>query len=154
VELIERGEIDQAQALLEPGYQQDRGNLQYAFNLGRVAYAKKQYTKAEEYTRQAIALNPNMGESYVSLGMIQLKENRPVDAQQSLQKAVELNPYDQRYHTSYGIVLEVNGDCPAAMAQFDAALALNPGEGLTQREMARCRASAASSGPGRSALKP
>jgi len=86
--------------------------------------------------------------------MIQLKENYPLEAQKSLKRAVELNPYDPRFHTSYGIVLEVTGNCPAAMSQFDAALALNPGDGLTQREVFRCRAVASRAGSQSSPARP
>lgn len=153
-EYMDRGEIDKAQALLEPGYQQNRGNVRYAFNLGRAAYLKQQYPKAEGYIREAIAIDPNFGDSYVYLGMMHLKENHPLEAKKSLQRAVELNPYDPRFHTSYGIALEVNGDCPDALSQFDAALALNPGDGLTEREVYRCRAAAASTSSASSPVKP
>jgi Flp pilus assembly protein TadD len=72
--------------------------------------------------------------------MIQLKENRPREAEASLSRAVELNPWDAQFRTSYGIVLASNGNCAAAMTQFNAALSLSPDDALTQREIFRCRA--------------
>ena len=73
---------------------------------------------------------------------IELKENHPQEAQISLRRAVELNPYSAPFHTSYGIVLALNGDCAAATQQFEAALNLNPGDFLTTTQLLRCRGSA------------
>ncbi|MBZ5661490.1 MAG: tetratricopeptide repeat protein [Acidobacteriia bacterium] len=154
VEYLNNDQIDRAQAMLETGYQRDHGDFRYAFNLGRVHYVKRQLDQAEEYARQAIALNPNLADSYISLGQIQLKGNRPAEALKTVRRAVELNPYNAQFHTVYGIVLEVNGDCPAAIPQFEDALALNPGEGLTQREIFRCRSIAASPGSASTPDKP
>ncbi len=144
-EYIDRKEFDQAEALLESVGVNGCGDYRFSLNLGRVQYFKKQYASAEVSIRRSIALDPYAGEPYVYLGMTQLKQEHPREALVSLQRAVELNPEEAHFHTSYGIVLEVNGDCPAALSQFDAALALNPGDGLTEREVFRCRAAAASS---------
>jgi tetratricopeptide (TPR) repeat protein len=153
-EYLNHKEIEKAQTILETEYQRNRGDFRFAFNLGRVYYVKNQFAQAEEYTRQAISLNPNLADTYVSLGQIQLKQDRPADALKSISRAVELNPFNAQFHTIYGIVLKVNGNCPAALSQLEAALALNPGDGLTQREMFRCRESAASSRSANSPAKP
>jgi len=153
-ELIDQKEFDQAEALLESAQLKGGGDARFALNLGRVEYHKKQYPKAEENIRRSIALGPYAGEPYVYLGMIQLKQDHPREALVSLQRAVELSPMEAHFRTSYGIVLEMNGNCPAAMSQFEAALALTPGDGLTLREMFRCRAASASSGLGSSSAKP
>ena len=138
VEWISRGELEQAQSALEKGLQENREDSRFATNLGRALYLQKQYAKAEEFTRHAMALDPNVAESYVTLGEIQLKQNRPAEAKDSVRRAVELSPFDAHYHTIYGIVLELNGDCPQAMIQFNAAEALVPGDFFTRREMAKC----------------
>ena len=144
-ELLSRGEFDAAGALLEEAYRQHSGDYRIAYNLGRVSNAKNQIAQGVEYTQQAIAIYPNYSDAYVSLGAMELKQGRPADAQQSMRRAVEVGPYSAPAHTSYGIVLAMNGDCTQAMTQFEAALALNPDEGLTQREMALCRVSLAPS---------
>jgi tetratricopeptide (TPR) repeat protein len=140
VELIERMEYERAQLLLEAAYRKNSGDYRVALNLGRLHYVQKQYAKAEESTRKAIALGPNVADPYVYLGMIQLKQNHSREAQASLSRAVELNPWDAHFRTSYGIVLASNGDCTAAMPQFNAAMSLSPDDALTQREIFRCHA--------------
>jgi protein O-mannosyl-transferase len=140
VELIERKEYERAQFLLESAYRENSGDYRVSLNLARLQYVQRQYAKAEEYTRKSIALGPNVADPYVYLGMIQLKENHPREAQASLSRAVELNPWDAHFRTSYGIVLASNGDCTAALSQFNAALALSPDDAVTQREIFRCHA--------------
>jgi Tfp pilus assembly protein PilF len=138
VEWMNRGELEQAEMLLETGLQENRQDFRFALNLGRVMYVKKQYAKAEEFTRQALALDPNVADPYVSLGKIELRQNRLVDAENSMRRAVEINPFNAGFHTVYGIVLELNTDCAQAMIQFKAALRLSPGDFFSQREMSRC----------------
>jgi Flp pilus assembly protein TadD len=81
-----------------------------------------------------------MADLYVILGQIRLKQSRLKEAQDNLRLAVDLDPYSAPIHTSYGIILALNGDCRDANVQFDDALSLNPGEGLTELQKRRCSA--------------
>ena len=137
-ELIGRDDLDAAQSLLEAGYR-EHGDFRLAFNLGRVYYAKQQYAEAKRYTERALELEPNFPEAHVSMAEIQLKESHPQEAQVSLRRAVELDPYSAPFHTSYGIVLALNGDCAAATHQFEVAIDLNPGDALANMQLLRCR---------------
>ena len=103
--------------------------------------------KAESFMQRGMAANPNDAEAYVYLGQIQLRQHRPSEAQENLRHAVALNPYSAAFHTSYGIVLAMNGNCTDADQQFEASLALNPGDPLTTMQMYRCRASLAPAAP-------
>jgi Flp pilus assembly protein TadD len=103
-------------------------------------YNKGEYRKAESLLLQVKEIDPTVSDPYVLLGQIQLRQGRPKEAQENLRNAVHLNPYSWSLHTIYGVVLAQNGDCPGADQEFEAALALNPGEALTQSQMARCRA--------------
>ena len=142
-ELIIQREIDRAQPLLETGYKEYPQDSRINYNLGRLNYIKREYPKAEKYTRDAIRLDPISADSYVLLGQILLMQDRAQEAIQNVQRATQLNPYDPTYHTSYGILLKMIGDCASANAQFDQALALNPKDGLTQLQMRSCQASLA-----------
>jgi tetratricopeptide (TPR) repeat protein len=153
-EYLNRKDFDRAEALLASVAGNSGGDSRFSLNLGRTQYFKRQYASAEENLRRSIALGPYVGEPYVYLGMIQLKQDHPREALVNLRRAVELSPLEPHYRTSYGIGLEVNGDCASAMSQFEEALALNPGDGLTQREIFRCRSAAAAAGKGSGAAKP
>jgi hypothetical protein len=142
-QLIIRGEMEPAQTLLEAGYQEFPGDDRFVFNLGRLNYINKQYSRSEEYAREAIRLDPISADSYFLLGQILLKQGRAPEAIQAFGRAVELNPYDATYHTSYGIVLRMNGDCAGADSQFGEALAINPDDVIGHLQMLACQASLA-----------
>ena len=143
VEWMLRGNIGQAQAMLERVRQEHPDDWRSAFNLGRLEYLKHDYPEAEQHLRRAIKLRPTAADPYVTLGQIQLKANRPRDALESMHRAVELNAYSSRFHTIYGLVLEVNGKCPAAVTEFEAALALDPNSYALGGRMGRHRAAPA-----------
>lgn len=140
LELMSRNDMAGAQKLLETGYQNNPSDFHFPLNLGRLYYTKHDYQKAESLMLQAQKLAPDLADTYVFMGQIQLREQRLKEAQESLHHAVKLNPYSAAYHTTYGIVLALNGDCTDADQQFEAALALDPGDAVTQGQMSRCRA--------------
>jgi Flp pilus assembly protein TadD len=140
MEMMSRGALAGAQTLLETGYRNDPSDFHFPLNLGRLYYSKGDYQKAESYMLQAKNLAPELADPFVFLGQIQLRQHRVKEAQESLRLAVNLNPYSAQNHTIYGIVLASNGDCVDADQQFEAALALEPGDALTQHQMSRCRA--------------
>jgi tetratricopeptide (TPR) repeat protein len=140
MELMGRGDIEGARALLETGYQKDPTDFHFPLNLGRLYYGRGEYQKAESYMLEAKQLAPELADPYLFLGQIELRQHRVKEAQENLRLAVNLNPYSAQNHTIYGIVLASNGDCVNADQQFEAALALEPGDALTQRQMSRCRA--------------
>jgi Flp pilus assembly protein TadD len=138
--LIVRNDIDGAQKLLESGYRDHPADFHFALNLGYMYYGKGQYQKAEPMLLRVKEIDPRVADADVLLGQIQLRRGHPKEAQVYMRNAVHLNPYLWSLHTIYGVVLAQNGDCPDAEHEFEAALDLNPGEGLTQHQMDRCRA--------------
>lgn len=146
-EMISRQDLDGAQKILETGFRNDPSDFRFSLNLGRLYYRKGDYQKAETYMLRTKELSPDLAEAYMFLGQIQLRQRRLKDAQNSLHHAVSLNPYSAPFHTSYGIVLALNGDCTDADQQFEAALSLNPGDPLTTIQMFRCRATLSGAAP-------
>ncbi len=138
VEMIGRHEMDGAQKLLEMGYRNNPGDYHFQLNLGRMYYRRGDFRKAESFLLQVRELEPNLPDAYILMGQIQLKQDRPKEAQESMRQAVQLNPYSAPTHAIYGAVLALNGDCTDADQQFQAALTLNPGDTLTQVQMNRC----------------
>jgi len=145
LELMSRGDLNGAQKLLETGYQNNPSDFHFPLNLGRLYYTRHDYPKAETLMLRAETLSPDLADTYVFLGQVQLRERRLKEAQESLRHAVSLNPYSATYRTTYGIVLALNGDCTDADQQFEAALALDPGNALTQGQLSRCRAALSTS---------
>jgi tetratricopeptide (TPR) repeat protein len=141
--LIFLKENERARTLLEAGYQKYPGDDRFVFNLARLNYNERQYSNSEKFAREAIRLVPLSADTYILLGQVLLKQDRPQEAIQAIHRGVELNPYNATYHTSYGIVLKMKGDCADAISQFDEALALNPTDGITHLQKLGCQASLA-----------
>jgi protein O-mannosyl-transferase len=137
-EMMSRQELAQAQQILETAFQAHPQDSQLSLNLGRLYYRKGDLPKAEEFIQGAVRLDSSLADTYVVLGQIRLKQNRRKEAQDSLRHAVDLNPYSAPYHTSYGIILALTGDCPDADRQFDAAISLSPGDGIAELQKHRC----------------
>lgn len=139
-EMMSRHQLGPAELVLKNAYDAQPSDSHISLNLGRLYYREGDLPKAEAFIANAVRLDPTMADPYVVLAQIRLKQNRPKEAQNILRQAVELNPYSAPFHTSYGMVLALNGDCADANRQFDAALSLNPGEGLTELQKRRCGA--------------
>jgi tetratricopeptide (TPR) repeat protein len=142
-----RNDLAGAEKLLETGYRDNPANFLFPLGLGRLYFNKRDYQKAEPYLLQAHALEPAVSDPYLLLGQIQLRQGHIKEAQENMRTAVHLDPYSWSLHTIYGVVLAQNGDCPGANQEFEAALALNPGEAVTQAQLARCRAKQSSALP-------
>jgi len=93
-------------------------DLGYAYStLRRPADAKDEFTRA-------IALDPNMGDAYLNLGITLIPDD-PSGAIEPLRHAVDLLPQNARAKWFLGVALENSGKLPDAIAQFRAARALD-----------------------------
>jgi len=54
--------------------------------------AKNQLAEAESEYRQAITIDPKLGDAYDRLGLVELRQDRPTAAATSFSRAVELDP--------------------------------------------------------------
>jgi tetratricopeptide (TPR) repeat protein len=150
--LLIRNDLAGAQKLLETGYRNNPDNFLFPLGLGHLYFNKRDYQKAESYLLQAHAIEPISSDPFVLLGQIQLRQGHMKEALENMRSAAHLNPYSWSMHSIYGVVLAENGDCSGADQEFEAALALNPGDALTQAQLARCRAKQSSALP--AATKP
>lgn len=140
VEWLDRGQTDKAKELLEPLVRDHPEDWLGWANLGRADYRSGDYVGAEASLRRAIGLNPGGAAAFTILGQVELRTNRPAEALASEGRAVELLPLEYRFHTIYGVTFEASGDCHSAIAQFETALTLHPGDTISQQQLEQCRA--------------
>jgi TolB-like protein/DNA-binding winged helix-turn-helix (wHTH) protein len=62
-------------------------------------------TLAEQYGREAVALDPDLAEGHASVGIAEVYEHKFVDAEKELQRAIELNPNYAMAHHWYSLYL-------------------------------------------------
>jgi DNA-binding winged helix-turn-helix (wHTH) protein/Flp pilus assembly protein TadD len=87
--------------------------------------------RARAYARKALVLNPDSGEAYAVLGMLDTEKmggNMPAltQALKDLRRAIALDPGSGPAHEWYGIALLEKGNVAAAYAELDKAAQLDP----------------------------
>ena len=117
---LRQGEQQQAFANLERAIAQDEGLWRSWNALGRLRDAEKNYAKAREAYRKAIALNPKAAFLHNNLGFSLLASGEPVYAERSLGRALELDPDLTIAATNLRLALAFQGRYGPALAGANA----------------------------------
>jgi Flp pilus assembly protein TadD len=84
------------------------------------------FAEAIDALNKAIAINPNAGPVYNSLGYAHLALGEPGPAVEALKRYASINPTEPNPHDSLGEALMASGDFEQAEAEFKKALELSP----------------------------
>jgi tetratricopeptide (TPR) repeat protein len=76
--------------------------------------------------QRALALDPNRSESYLTLGLLQLRANLPDQAEASFEKAIEADPKAMSAQLALGGFYQARNRFPEAEAQFHHASEVDP----------------------------
>lgn len=109
-------------------------------NLGKALLLAGQLERAEPFLREALQLRPDRGVTRRDLGLILLRTDRSAEAREHLRQAARDIPDDPAVHNYLGTALAVTGDLPAAVAEFQRALTLDPKDDSIRQNLARARA--------------
>ena len=113
----------------DPQYAQPHAGLADAYNLlgsyGWLPFADANARAAEAATR-AITLDGTVAEAHVSLAHVHETRFEWDAAEAGYRLAIELNPGSVTAHHWYGILLSKRGTFPAATAEIEKAMALDP----------------------------
>jgi tetratricopeptide (TPR) repeat protein len=88
-------------------------------------------------TQQTIALAPNRWEAYLSLALLQVKNNQPDAAEASFKKVIDLDSKAMQPHMMMGAFYQSHSRLEDAEKQFRAAMALDPGNIAPREAIAR-----------------
>jgi protein O-mannosyl-transferase len=81
---------------------------------------------AQAEFEQAVQLAPSFTIAMNSLGMLLMREHRPIEAMQRYRQAIELDPGYAEVRVNYGDALLAQGDKAAAFSQYSEAAARRP----------------------------
>jgi Tfp pilus assembly protein PilF len=87
---------------------------------------KKDYNRAEQFARKALALDPNLAEAHASLGVVLNMLYRFDESDIELRRAIALNPNYAMAHHWYAYHLLHVARATEALAENDRALLLDP----------------------------
>ncbi len=94
------------------------------------------YRKAEEYALRALALDPDLAEARISLGMAKFRNSRDAaQAEKHFLRAIEIEPSLATAHHWYSIVLNETGRPAEALREMEIAARLEPGSALMQANL-------------------
>jgi len=82
--------------------------------------------------------NPRTGTAHNNLGVLQLKQHRPVDAAVEFRRAIELDPTYPEPRSNLGEALQLQGDIPGAIVQYQAALSLSAAYDMAAYDLGLC----------------
>ena len=84
------------------------------------------FTRASEYFRQAIDINPNEWSAWYGLSSVNYKQDNFGAAEYYMKKALNLNPSSSVLYYFYGIILNKSNCRDKAFSMFDKSLELDP----------------------------
>ena len=82
--------------------------------------------EGEPLLKQAIAINPRLGDLYYALGLLLVRQERTGEALAALKKATEVEPAQVMYTYTYALALNSNKQANKAVQVLEAALRTHP----------------------------
>ena len=123
--LIDIGELDQAEMYFKKALDLDQGRQYSAFSywgLGRFAFQKEQYEKAQGYLQQALQLQPNYyirSQVYLVYARIELAGGNNQEGIDYLRKAVNKDPENQGLHLLLAETMQKAGLLEEALKEYE-----------------------------------
>ncbi len=136
-----RGDIARAEMLYRRSMEAHESAVAHIF-LGWAMSKQGRYREAIAECREAIRLDPRIGNPYNDIGAYYIALGQHVEAESWLRQALAAPRYAQRHypHANLGLVLETKGDLDGAIAEYEAALGLVPGYTPARDALVRLRA--------------
>lgn len=142
--LLQSGQGDPAIGLFEKALGLIDDDPEVWDNLGLAYFQRNDFAKALEYYRKALDLDPTFAFAYSNLGILYLarpsdKARRPEDlrsALENLNRAAALDPALAIAFRGLGVAYKESGKTAEAIASWEKAVSLNPGDGYSVNSLA------------------
>jgi tetratricopeptide (TPR) repeat protein len=135
--LIADHEASKAKEHIDLLLQKDANDPQVHEAAANLLSAEADYSGAVQQMQKAIALAPNRWESYLNLGLLQMRTNQPDPAEVSFKKAVELSPSSMSAQLALGGYYQSRGRFTEAERQLRQAIAVDAKNPEPRAQLAR-----------------
>jgi predicted O-linked N-acetylglucosamine transferase (SPINDLY family) len=125
-QLAQRGQLDEAIALLQRAVELEPGHAAAHHNLGSAYRDRGEPQAALAAYGEAVRLAPQSAEAHYGVGLMLMGERRYEEALASLRRAIELNPRIAEARFEAGNAHMGLGNWQAALGEFKAAIAARP----------------------------
>ncbi len=137
--LLQAGDLEQAASRLELAREAKPGDATLLFRLAGLNFDLQRYDVAREYVQAAISISPATWLYHYLLGLVERGANHLADSRTSLEMAIKLQPTEAPAFNALGEVLLEQGEHQAAIAAFEKAVKLAPGDATFQRNLASAK---------------
>ncbi len=120
------GDVERAIPKLEAVSKAEPWNPQPVARLGFCFERQRDYRRAEESFREALARDPRFLEARIGLGQVLMQQNRAGEGIEEFRRAVELAPGNAQARELLGNALLIQGKVPEAVVELTEAIRLNP----------------------------
>ena len=120
---VAAGQVDAALADAKGMAAQFADSGEFQLTYGRLLLRKGDYAAAADALAKAAAAMPRSAEAHARLGYAYQYTNRTAEALEAYRKAVELDPKNIDYRTTYGLILGVNKQADAGIAELNKVIA-------------------------------
>jgi tetratricopeptide (TPR) repeat protein len=125
--LVQPPMVAETEKIIEEVFVQDANYIEaYILKASLLSAQKKSEKEVLEVLNQAVALDPNRGESYISLARFFMKQDKAADAEAAIRKAVAVNPNRSLAYVEYGRFLVFANRAAESEAQFKKAIEVEP----------------------------
>ncbi len=107
----------------------------YAWMWGQTLSGRDAYFKEKELAEKALALDPNLAEAHISMGVVLFCAMNLRESEKELNRALELNPKLPLAYEQYAWTLMASGRYDEALAKQQKALELDPLNALINTEL-------------------
>ena len=121
--MVAAGQVDQALAAAKEMASRFAGSGDFQLTYGRLLLRKGDWAGAADALEKAAAAMPRNAEAQARLGFAYQYTGRAADALNAYRKAVELAPANIEYRTTYGLILGVNKQPDAGIAELNKVIA-------------------------------
>ncbi len=142
IELARRGNTAAAKPIFAELLRENPDDWLATYNLDRLSYQNRDLTTARKYFDRARKIDPTRPDSFLQLGLIDMRSNRLEQAEANMRRAVALRPTDPTFRFALGVTLAQRGNCSAAESEFAQSLALKSEFRQAREQMEACRAQA------------
>ncbi len=124
--LLQQGELDNAIKALERARQQEPGNIDVLKELSYAAYIKKDYARAREVGKEAVASIQADAQAFQILGLSYKAIAMYKEGEKLYRTALSKFPNDGPLHNEYGELLALDGKADEAIAQWEKGIKADP----------------------------
>ena len=129
--LIAKNEAESIESYFRTAILKEPFNISMILDIADYYKNLSQYDKATQYYELASKLDPDNGEIYYLLGMMEVNKEKYETAVEYLEKAISLNNQNGKYFRALGIVYYNIGDNEASINKTREAYALNESDVLS-----------------------